>query len=197
MEEITRKTIGQRINAVLAEKDIKQKDLAKAIGVTDNTISYFVSGKRTPNTEQIVGIAKFLDVSADYLLGLSLNMTTDIELQAVCDYIGLSDILINYIRDTIIKIKKYYKDNLQMSDTDLNSEILPLLSSFSSDLLTYTRLYYVLCNDLTANKDVLVIATNLLESITHCIAHRTRETLFRELTNLSYNKTSCFFDYEL
>lgn len=65
-----RKQIGQRIYCALVSKNIKQYELAKAIGVTDNTISYFVSGKRTPNTEQIIKIAVFLNVSADYLLGL-------------------------------------------------------------------------------------------------------------------------------
>ncbi len=91
MEQITRNLIGKRINETLAIKDVKQKDLAKVIGVTDNTISYFVSGKRTPNTEQIIEIAKFLNVSADYLLGLSTNMTTDAELQAVCEFTRLSE----------------------------------------------------------------------------------------------------------
>ena len=99
MEQITKKTIGQRINEALAIRDVKQKDLAKFLEVTDNTISYFVSGKRTPNTEQIIEIAKFLDVSADYLLGLSTNMTTDAELQAVCEYTGLSE-------ENCLKLKK-------------------------------------------------------------------------------------------
>ena len=36
-----RKVIGQRINSALAAANIKQKELAAALGVTDNTISYF------------------------------------------------------------------------------------------------------------------------------------------------------------
>lgn len=67
-----RKQIGQRIYCTLMSKNIKQKELAAALGVTDNTISYFVSGKRTPNTEQIIKIAAFLNVSTDYLLGFDL-----------------------------------------------------------------------------------------------------------------------------
>ena len=196
MEQITRNLIGKRINETLAIKDVKQKDLAKAIGVTDNTISYFVSGKRTPNTEQIIEIAKFLNVSADYLLGLSSNMTTDTELQAVCEYIGLDDVITTFIKDTVIEIKKYYKEKFEISDEDLIVENLPLLSAFTSDLLKYTRLYYVLCKDLKSNKDGSIIALDLLESIVHCVASSTRKTLLKELTNLSYNNTSGFFDNE-
>lgn len=91
MEEVTKKEIGQRINTLLAERDKKQKELAEALGVLDNTISYFVSGKRVPNLEQIIKIAQFFDVSTDYLLGLNPNSTTDPEVKAICNYTGLSD----------------------------------------------------------------------------------------------------------
>lgn len=52
--------IGQTIGALLAEQNKKQKDLAKELGVTDNTISYIVAGKRAPNLAQITTIASFL-----------------------------------------------------------------------------------------------------------------------------------------
>lgn len=66
-----KKAIGCRINEALALRDVKQKDLAEILGVTDNTVSYYCSGSRTPNTQQITEIAKFLNVSTDWLLGLS------------------------------------------------------------------------------------------------------------------------------
>ncbi len=82
--------IGQRINSALAKRGKKQKELAAAIGVQDNTISYFCSGARTPNAQQIIGIAKYLHVSTDYLLGLSTAMDFDTTIQEVCKYTGLS-----------------------------------------------------------------------------------------------------------
>ena len=69
------KVIGKKINALLAKKFKRQKDLATALGVNDNTISYFVSGKRLPNTEQIIKISDFFGVSADYLLGRTDDQT--------------------------------------------------------------------------------------------------------------------------
>lgn len=86
-----KKVIGQRINAALAMRDIKQKILAKEIGVQDNAISYFVKGARTPNTEQIIKIAKYLNVSADYLLGLADVQTLDIDTKAICERTGLPE----------------------------------------------------------------------------------------------------------
>lgn len=90
--------IGQRINAALALSNIKQKELAKELGVKDNVVSYWCSGKRTPNTEQIIEIADFLNVSTDYLLGLSDAATSDKDLQFVCDYTGLNEQAIDILR---------------------------------------------------------------------------------------------------
>ena len=86
-----KKLIGTRLNSALAKKGIKQKELAQQIGVTDNTISYFCSGSRTPNIETLISIARALNVSSDYLLGLSEVITPSADLQAVVAYTGLSE----------------------------------------------------------------------------------------------------------
>lgn len=91
MDIITKKKIGQAINTLLAEQNKRQKDLAKELGVTDNTISYFVSGSRTPNLEQITTIADFFNVSTDFLLGRTKAHTQNTEIRAICDYTGLSE----------------------------------------------------------------------------------------------------------
>lgn len=65
-----RKIIGLRINTALALRNVKQKELAKVLGVSANAVSYFCSGARTPNTWQLIKIAEYLEVSADYLLGI-------------------------------------------------------------------------------------------------------------------------------
>lgn len=95
----SKKNIGQRINSALALRNIKQKDLAKILNIPDNTISYFVSGTRTPNTEQLIKISRALEVSTDYLLGISENKSLDMSVRAIGDYTGLSD-------DAIENIKK-------------------------------------------------------------------------------------------
>lgn len=91
MDNKLSKVIGERINTLLGVQHKKQKELANYLGVTDNTISYFCSGKRTPNTAQIGRIADFFNVSADYLLGRSDAWTIDNELKFVCEYTGLSE----------------------------------------------------------------------------------------------------------
>lgn len=101
----TKNVIGDRIGALLSEKNKKQKDLAEYLGVTANTISYYVTGTRMPNIDQIIKIAVFFNVSTDYLLGRTEVETIDTDLKAVCNYMGLSEKSI----EEIIKISKKHK----------------------------------------------------------------------------------------
>lgn len=100
MEDLTKKLIGTRINTALAAANLKQKDLAKELDVTDNTVSYWCNGTRTPNTDQIIQIARVLNISSDYLLGLSDVAITDINIKAICEYTGLSSEAVNKIHRT-------------------------------------------------------------------------------------------------
>lgn len=43
MNNITKKNIGLRINTALAKEEKLQKDLAKVLDVSDNTISFFAA----------------------------------------------------------------------------------------------------------------------------------------------------------
>ena len=61
--------IGKRISNLLQENDMTQKELASKIGVTEVTISRYVTGERTPQTDIIVKIADALHSTTDYLLG--------------------------------------------------------------------------------------------------------------------------------
>ena len=98
-----KKIIGSRINSALAMNNTLQKELAKQLNVKDNIVSYWCKGDRTPNTTQIIQIANYLNVSTDYLLGVTDVATTDKDLKFVCDYTGLKEEAINNLHN----IKKY------------------------------------------------------------------------------------------
>lgn len=60
----------QRFNEVLKYSDIKQTALAKAANVSKQCISDYKAGKSVPSIDTLYLICKYLDISADYLLGL-------------------------------------------------------------------------------------------------------------------------------
>lgn len=123
-----KRLIGQRINTALVMRDKKQKELAAAIGVTDNTISYFCSGSRTPNFQQLLAIAKELEVSTDFLLGLADpdNSTADEKLQMVSEYTGLGNTAVNRI---LSETAPYSGLTIQENGMSLISVLNTLLTS--------------------------------------------------------------------
>lgn len=111
--------VGERLNTVLMLRNIKQKELASFLKVPDNTISYFCSGKRIPNTQQLIQIALFLNISADYLLGLSDVQSSEADVKSVCDYLGLSELAVNRIKKLTVPIHK--SDMHKVNDNELDS----------------------------------------------------------------------------
>lgn len=62
-----------RFNEILKNCGKSQVEIAINVGVSKQCISDYKSGKSVPSIETLVLICKFLDVSSDYLLGLTDN----------------------------------------------------------------------------------------------------------------------------
>lgn len=62
---------GKRLKEIRISKGLTQKELAVLINSTERGIQRYESGERKPNFEAIIALATTLEVSADYLLGLS------------------------------------------------------------------------------------------------------------------------------
>ena len=61
----------RRLRELLKENDMTQKELARRIGVSQSSITYWVNGVKQPTAENIYAVAKAFETTADYLLGLS------------------------------------------------------------------------------------------------------------------------------
>lgn len=64
------KIIGQNIRLLRKEKNITQAQLGKIVSLTQDTISLWEIGKATPNSIELIKLAKFFDVTADFILGI-------------------------------------------------------------------------------------------------------------------------------
>ena len=60
----------ERLKELRIEKSIGQVELAKAINVSKGIISLWENGLREPKLSNLIMLAKFFEVSLDYLVGL-------------------------------------------------------------------------------------------------------------------------------
>ena len=61
---------AERLKDLRIDKGLSLMQLSKEIGVSDITISRWENQLRIPNIESLILLAKYFNVTADYLLGL-------------------------------------------------------------------------------------------------------------------------------
>lgn len=64
---------GEILRELRTDNHLTQPQLAKEIGVSKGIISWWETGMSEPTASNIIKLAKYFDVTTDYLLGLSLN----------------------------------------------------------------------------------------------------------------------------
>lgn len=69
-----RMNFNERLKEIRLKRELTQEELAQKINISSSSISLYERGDREPNLTTLINISKTLNVSTDYLLGL-----TDIE----------------------------------------------------------------------------------------------------------------------
>lgn len=93
---------GSRLKHIRKIKKITQKDLANSIQVGQSTIANYENNTRFPGSQILTGISDYLEVSIDYLLGLTeveeveeVNIEFDHEYDIKKIYLHLTQILLD------------------------------------------------------------------------------------------------------
>lgn len=71
--------LGQRICKMRTDMGWSQVDMAKRLGVAKQTISNWENDNIQPSIEMLIRVAKVLNVSTDYLLGMEDNLRLDVQ----------------------------------------------------------------------------------------------------------------------
>ena len=64
-------TIGERISSARIAKNLTQKQLGSLVDVSESTLARFEKGIREPRNSTTIALAQVLNVSCDYLMGLT------------------------------------------------------------------------------------------------------------------------------
>lgn len=106
----TTKAFADRLDELVHQKKaqrLSHDEICRQIGVSSGVMSEWMSDCKTASIENLAKLAKYFEVSADYLLGLTNIMSPDIDTRKICEITGLSD-------EAIISLKssKYTVDAL-------------------------------------------------------------------------------------
>jgi len=68
-----KEVLAERLKELRLKKNIKQSELGKIVGLSDNAISDIERGYRLTSIEKLEALADYFDVSVDYLIGRTDN----------------------------------------------------------------------------------------------------------------------------
>lgn len=68
-------SLCKRLIQLKTEKNLLQKNIAHDIGIALRTYQYYESGQRKPDSDTLIALADYFDVSLDYLVGRSNDPT--------------------------------------------------------------------------------------------------------------------------
>lgn len=77
------KELGERIQELLKEKQMTQKELAERSLISEAAISHYIKGDRTPNASSLANIATVLHTTSSFLLGDSEEKITFAETKRI------------------------------------------------------------------------------------------------------------------
>ncbi len=64
----------KNLRGIREDRDIKQKEIAKVLNVSQNTYSQYETGVISLTAEVLIKLSDFYGVSIDYLLDRTINM---------------------------------------------------------------------------------------------------------------------------
>ncbi len=65
--------MGERLKYLRKEKNVSQQELATILHIKQNTYSQYERGKRQLPIELLIALARFYNVSTDFILGITDN----------------------------------------------------------------------------------------------------------------------------
>lgn len=140
-----------RLQDLIAESGKSIKTLSEEIHISAGALSKYQNGYAAPGLDAIYKLAKYFNVSADYLLCLSDTRSTDLDIQSIGKMTGLSECAVKAITRREINLMSFiYPD--EVINTIFDSPLYgDLMSRCVSAAFAYG--YYVHADETEPKRD--------------------------------------------
>lgn len=88
---------GERLKELRQEYGFTIEAFANEVGISKSSVGYYENQNRLPDIATAAKMAEVLNVTTDYLVGLSSARTQAPKLKNICDHVGLSDKAVNML----------------------------------------------------------------------------------------------------
>lgn len=118
-----------RLRELIKSKKTTITALAHELKISRQAVSQYADGSTQPNLERLVEIAKYLNVSTDWLLGLTDESSTDVDAQRVSRITGLSANAV----EKLSKIKNKHPQIDVINFLIVNHKLIRMITNYFSD----------------------------------------------------------------
>ena len=87
----TTEMFSERLKKLRTDKGKKRQEVADELAISRASLEYYEKGSRKPDIEILAKLAKYYNVSSDYLLGISDGTEINDDCKALERYLGLSE----------------------------------------------------------------------------------------------------------
>lgn len=130
----------RRFSALMLAQNVTQKTIAEVCGVRRQSVSEWMNGNTRPDILSLIEIAKYFNVSTDYLLGLTDYKTNDKATRELCSTLGLSEEAVKILSaDTSSVIaKRVANESSCMNLTDSSEiKVISLITNKYTECVRY------------------------------------------------------------
>lgn len=99
---------SERIKSLRESKGYTQTELANTLKITRSSVNAWEMGLSMPSTEKIIELAKFFNVSSDFILGISNEETVNLSKYN------------EYEKKMIYNLLSYFDDSYSTEQTETN-----------------------------------------------------------------------------
>lgn len=125
----------ERAKGLMTDRKLTQEDLIPVLKVTRGGVGHYLSGRREPDIEQLIALAKLLGCSLDYLLtGVILEQSIQTKTEIVNGLSPLQKEIISKVDGLTARQQKKHLESIE-NDVKENIESLKELEQIKSKLL--------------------------------------------------------------
>mgnify|MGYP003174390057 CR=1 FL=1 len=110
--------ISKKIKELREQNNITQNKLANDLFIKQQTVAQWENGSRALKADSIISLAKYFNVSTDYLLGLTENTSTNISEIGISNKTGFSTLTVENILNLSAEHKIILDKIINLYQTD-------------------------------------------------------------------------------